>query len=73
LEPFQLYSINSITMRFSIAALTLGAAGAMAGVVTETLTEYTTFCPEATSVVHGSKTYSISTVCLPCQQVCDTY
>ncbi|CAG8234724.1 unnamed protein product [Penicillium nalgiovense] len=48
-------------MRFSIAALTLGAAGAMAGVVTETLTEYTTYCPEATSVVHGSKTYSIST------------
>ncbi|KAJ5838470.1 uncharacterized protein N7525_003658 [Penicillium rubens] len=48
-------------MRFSIAALTLGAAGAMAGVVTETVTEYTTYCPEATSVVHGSKTYSIST------------
>lgn len=51
-------------MRFSIAALALGAAGAMAGVVTETLTEYTTYCPEATSIVHGSKTYSISTVCL---------
>lgn len=52
-------------MRFSIAALALGAAGAMAGVVTETLTEYTTYCPEATSIVHGSQTYSISTVCLP--------
>lgn len=55
-------------MRFSIAALALGAAGAMAGVVTETLTEYTTYCPEATSIVHGGKTYSIATVCLclPC-------
>ncbi|KAK4861389.1 hypothetical protein LT330_004305 [Penicillium expansum] len=48
-------------MRFSIAALALGAAGAMAGVVTETLTEYTTYCPEATSIVHGSQTYSIAT------------
>ncbi|CDM26956.1 hypothetical protein DTO013E5_4159 [Penicillium roqueforti] len=48
-------------MRFSIAALALGATGAMAGVVTETLTEYTTYCPEATSIVHGSHTYSIST------------
>ncbi|KAJ5942870.1 hypothetical protein N7516_003038 [Penicillium verrucosum] len=48
-------------MRFSIAALALGAAGAMAGVVTETLTEYTTYCPEATSIVHGGKTYSIAT------------
>ncbi|KXG54696.1 uncharacterized protein PGRI_078400 [Penicillium griseofulvum] len=47
-------------MRFSIAALAL-AAGAMANVVTETLTEYTTYCPEATSIVHGSHTYSIST------------
>ncbi|CAI7576646.1 unnamed protein product [Penicillium glandicola] len=48
-------------MRFSIAAIALGAVGAMAGVVTETLTEYTTYCPEATSIVHGSHTYSIST------------
>ncbi|KAJ5542987.1 hypothetical protein N7535_005411 [Penicillium sp. DV-2018c] len=48
-------------MRFSIAALTACAAGAMAGVVTETVTAFTTYCPEATSVVHGSHTYSIST------------
>ncbi|KAJ5988569.1 hypothetical protein N7481_003779 [Penicillium waksmanii] len=48
-------------MRFSIAtALTL-AAGAFAGVVTETVTDYTTFCPEATSIVHGGSTYSVST------------
>lgn len=60
-------------MRFSIAALALGATGAMAGVVTETLTEYTTYCPEATSIVHGSHTYSISTVCFPEQQVFAAY
>ncbi|KGO64977.1 hypothetical protein PITC_041960 [Penicillium italicum] len=48
-------------MRFSIAALALGATGAMAGVVTETVTDYTTYCPEATSFVHGSQTYSIAT------------
>ncbi|KAJ5824464.1 hypothetical protein N7447_006804 [Penicillium robsamsonii] len=47
-------------MRFSIATLAL-AAGAMANVVTETVTQYTTYCPEATSVVHGGHTYSIST------------
>ena len=48
-------------MRFSIAtALTL-AAGAFAGVVTETVTDYTTYCPEATSIVHGGSTYSVST------------
>lgn len=49
-------------MRFSIAALAAGAVGAMAGVTTETVTAYTTYCPEATSVVHGGHTYSISTV-----------
>lgn len=48
-------------MRFSIAALTALAAGAAASVITETVTHYTTYCPEATSVVHGSHTYSIST------------
>ncbi|KAJ5365071.1 hypothetical protein N7517_007957 [Penicillium concentricum] len=47
-------------MRFSIAALAL-AAGAMANVVTETVTQFTTYCPEATSIVHGGHTYSIST------------
>ncbi|KAJ5143152.1 uncharacterized protein N7515_001939 [Penicillium bovifimosum] len=48
-------------MRFSVAAVAACAAGAMAGVVTETVTAFTTYCPEATSVVHGSHTYSIST------------
>ncbi|CAI7635410.1 unnamed protein product [Penicillium bialowiezense] len=49
-------------MRFSIAALVAGAVGAVAsGVTTEVVTAYTTYCPEATSIVHGSQTYSIST------------
>lgn len=49
-------------MRFSIATAVTLAAGAFAGVVTETVTDYTTFCPEATSIVHGGSTYSVSTV-----------
>ncbi|KAJ5117086.1 hypothetical protein N7448_004033 [Penicillium atrosanguineum] len=47
-------------MRFSIAVLAL-AAGALAADVTETVTQYTTFCPEATTIAHGGHTYSIST------------
>lgn len=49
-------------MRFSIAAaVTALAAGAAANAVTETITHYTTYCPESTSIVHGGQTYSIST------------
>ncbi|KAJ5295228.1 hypothetical protein N7508_010049 [Penicillium antarcticum] len=49
-------------MRFSIAALAAAAVGAVAsGITTEVVTAYTTYCPEATSVVHNSQTYSIST------------
>lgn len=46
-------------MRFSIVALAL-AAGAVASDITETVTQYTTYCPEATTISHGSHTYSIS-------------
>jgi hypothetical protein len=51
-------------MRFSFAAAVAAlAAGVVASdAVTETVTAYTTFCPEATTIVHGSSTYSISTV-----------
>ncbi|KAK8240618.1 Ser-Thr-rich glycosyl-phosphatidyl-inositol-anchored membrane family-domain-containing protein [Phyllosticta capitalensis] len=38
-------------------------------VVTETLTEFTTYCPEATTFAHGSKTYTVtgaSSVSLDC-------
>ncbi|KAJ5178887.1 hypothetical protein N7492_002097 [Penicillium capsulatum] len=49
-------------MRFSIAALTAAlVAGVSANASTEVVTQYTTYCPEATSIVHGSHTYSIST------------
>lgn len=54
-------------MRFSFAAAVAAlAAGAVASdAVTETLTTYTTYCPEATSIVHGGSTYSMSTVRFP--------
>jgi hypothetical protein len=54
-------------MRFSFAAVVAAlAAGVVAtDAVTETLTAYTTYCPEATSIVHGGSTYSISTVRAP--------
>ncbi|KAJ5368824.1 uncharacterized protein N7496_008584 [Penicillium cataractarum] len=50
-------------MRFSFAAVVAAlAAGVVASdAVTETVTAYTTYCPEATSIVHGGSTYSIST------------
>jgi hypothetical protein len=52
-------------MRFSIAALaTLAMGVAATDYTTEVVTQYTTYCPEATSIVHGSHTYSVSTVCL---------
>jgi len=47
-------------MRFSIAALAALAAGALAN-TTETVTQYTTYCPEATTISHSGHTYSIST------------
>jgi len=49
-------------MRFSIAALaTLALGVAATDYTTEVVTQYTTYCPEATSIVHGSHTYSVST------------
>ncbi|KAJ5605937.1 hypothetical protein N7510_008718 [Penicillium lagena] len=49
-------------MRFSIAALaTLAMGVAATDYTTEVVTHFTTYCPEATSIVHGSHTYSVST------------
>lgn len=50
-------------MRFSFAAAlsALAATAVASDVVTETVTQYTTYCPEATSIVHSGHTYSIST------------
>jgi hypothetical protein len=55
-------------MRFSIAAIAALAAGAFASssaapsYTTEVVTSYETYCPEATSFVHGSSTYSVTKV-----------
>ncbi|KAJ5637318.1 hypothetical protein N7490_007197 [Penicillium lividum] len=49
-------------MRFSITAvLALATAAIATEAITETVTMYTTYCPEATSIVHSGTTYSIST------------
>ncbi|KAL1979558.1 hypothetical protein VTN96DRAFT_5571 [Rasamsonia emersonii] len=59
-------------MRFSVAAIAALASGASAAVAaggsssaapsvtTEVVTSYETYCPEATSFVHGSSTYSVT-------------
>lgn len=50
-------------MRFSIAALTALAAGAVAvNVTTEVVTHYETYCPEATTLIHGTETYPVTAV-----------
>lgn len=61
-------------MRFSVAAIAALASGASAAVAaggsssaapsvtTEVVTSYETYCPEATSFVHGSSTYSVTKV-----------
>ncbi|EPS29139.1 hypothetical protein PDE_04088 [Penicillium oxalicum 114-2] len=64
------------TVATAIAAMASGAVASLShagaapsssmavptgGVVTETLTEYTTWCPEATAITHGGHTYSITT------------
>jgi len=53
-------------MRFSsiVAAAAVMVAGASAGsndtYVTEVVTAYTTYCPEATQIVHGNVTYTVT-------------
>jgi hypothetical protein len=49
------------------AALIAAAVGANAWaqnvtVVTEVVDQYTTYCPEATTITHGSKTYTVTAV-----------
>lgn len=57
-------------MRSSAAVALALAAGATAhyngtgiSYTTEVVTAYTTYCPGATSLVHNSKTYTITSVC----------
>jgi hypothetical protein len=54
-------------MKFSAVAVLAAAAGAQAAYsnvtyVTETLTALTTYCPGPTSIVHGGKTYTVTSV-----------
>ncbi|KAF9886150.1 hypothetical protein FE257_011975 [Aspergillus nanangensis] len=46
----------------SIATFAVGTIAAMANDEVETVvvTDYTTYCPKSTSIVHGSETYSVS-------------
>lgn len=52
-------------MKFSAAVLAF-AAGAMANknitYVTEVVSAYTTYCPAATVITHGDKTYTVTSV-----------
>lgn len=65
-------------MRFSTivaaSALALGVSARGNGtVVTEVVTEYTTYCPEPTTLTHGEQTYTITeatTITLPCPTGC---
>lgn len=59
-------------MRFSLfAAVATLAAGAVASVhggeepLTVVVTDYTTYCPKSTSIVHGEETYSVPAVRRP--------
>jgi hypothetical protein len=69
---FDFVSIRiSIKMRFTAASVLALAAGALAGsssavpsVVTEVVTSFETYCPEATTFVAGSSTVRVTTVCL---------
>jgi len=60
-------------MKFAAATLFIGAAAAAAWgsksngtwgevVVTDVVTSFTTYCPEATTFVHGESTYTVTEV-----------
>ena len=56
-------------MRFSIAATVALVAGASAWsnttvYTTEVVTAYTTYCPSATAITHGTNTYVVTEVSL---------
>ena len=63
-------------MRFAVAAaaatLVAGASATYSNTTiytTEVVTAYTTYCPAATSIVHGTQTYVVTEVCF-FSQVC---
>jgi len=55
-------------MRFAVAAAAAGLAGVAVAqnatvsdvYVTDVVTAYTTFCPEATKITHAGQTYTVS-------------
>lgn len=55
-------------MRFAVVAAAAGLAGvavaqnATVDYVTEVVTAFTTYCPEATKLTHGGSTYTVSEV-----------
>ncbi|KAK7534519.1 Ser-Thr-rich glycosyl-phosphatidyl-inositol-anchored membrane family-domain-containing protein [Phyllosticta citricarpa] len=60
---------NAATTSSAVVSASSSPAKSGERVVTETLTEYTTYCPEATTFAHGSKTYTVtgaSSVSLDC-------
>jgi hypothetical protein len=60
-------------MQFSVVALAAFVASASAAyvngtgavVVTQVVTDYTTYCPAATELTFNGKTYTVTTVCQP--------
>lgn len=57
-------------MRFAVAvfavALVAGVSATYSNTTiytTEVVTAYTTYCPAATSIVHGTQTYVVTEVC----------
>jgi len=58
--------MRSSTIIAASAALVAGAnayGNATIEYTTEVVTSFTTYCPEATSIVHNSQTYTITEVC----------
>ena len=45
-----------------VAAATAVAANNGTSYTTEVVTAYTTYCPEATTITHGNKTYTVTSV-----------
>ncbi|EFQ97807.1 hypothetical protein MGYG_00847 [Nannizzia gypsea CBS 118893] len=57
------YSVATVAAMASIASASLigtGTGAPMPDVTTEVLTNYVTWCPEATTITHGSQTYTVT-------------
>ncbi|KAM5443931.1 hypothetical protein MferCBS31731_001177 [Microsporum ferrugineum] len=54
------YSVATAAAMASIASASLIGTGVMPEVTTEVITNFVTFCPEATTLTHGSQTYTVT-------------